>query len=71
MKTGFKVMSVKTKNVPQAGGEITVNSYFSEYKEVKGIKFPHQLSQSMGKQDLKWKVTSVELNTKLKDEIFK
>lgn len=70
MKTGFKVMSVKSKNVPQAGGEITVNSYYGDYKEVKGVKFPHLLSQSMGKQELKWKVVSVEVNTKLKDEIF-
>jgi hypothetical protein len=70
MKTGFKVMSIKSKNVPQAG-EITVNSYYGDYKEIKGVKFPYQLSQSMGKQDLKWKVVSVEVNTKLKDEIFK
>ncbi len=69
--SGFKLQSVKTKNVPQAGGEIAVTATFSDYKNAGGIKVPYTLSQSMGMQDLKWKVNAVLINQKLKDSDFK
>lgn len=44
---------------------------FSDYREVDGIKFPFAIRQAMGPQMLDLKVLSVEVNSKLKDELFK
>lgn len=64
-----KTMSVQTNE--QMGGEYTVMGLYSDYKEVNGIKFAHKIKQSFGPQALDMEVTSVELNTKLGDDIFK
>jgi hypothetical protein len=64
-----KTMSVKTNE--QMGGEFTVVGLYADYKEVNGIKFAHKIVQSFGPQQLDMQVTSVEVNTKLGDDIFK
>lgn len=64
-----KTMSVKTNE--QMGGEITVIGLYSDYKEVNGIKFAHKIIQSFGPQSMEMSVTSVEVNTKVGDDIFK
>jgi len=43
----------------------------NDYRDVKGYKFPFQISQEMGGQAVKIIVESVEINTKIKDEMFK
>jgi len=63
-----KTMSVKTNE--QMGGEFTVVGLYDNYKEVNGIKFAHKIVQSFGPQTLDMEVTSVEVNTKLGDDIF-
>lgn len=42
----------------------------SNYKAVEGVLFPYTLSQSMGGQDIKFEVTNVLVNTKLKKDLF-
>jgi len=63
-----KTMSVKTNE--QMGGEFSVIGLYSDYKEINGIKFAHKIVQSFGPQALDMEVTSVEINTKLGDDIF-
>ncbi len=63
-----KTMSVKTNE--QMGGEFTVIGLYSDYKLVNGIQFAHKIVQSFGPQSLDMVVTSVEVNTKLGDDIF-
>ena len=43
---------------------------FEDYKAVEGIMFPFTMSQSMGPQTVHFKVTSVTMNTKIKDDFF-
>ncbi|MCB0380729.1 MAG: insulinase family protein [Flavobacteriales bacterium] len=64
-----KTMSVQTNE--DMGGEFVVMGLYSDYKEVNGIKFAHKIKQSFGPQVLDMEVTSVEVNTKLGDEVFK
>ncbi|MGE0561160.1 MAG: M16 family metallopeptidase [Flavobacteriales bacterium] len=64
-----KTMSVQTNE--EMGGEFVVMGLYSDYKEVNGIKFAHKIKQSFGPQALDMEVTSVEVNTKLGDEVFK
>lgn len=68
--SGLKVKSVQVQEVEQAG-PMTQTTELTNYKEVGGIKFPHDISQTVGPQALKITVNSIEMNTKLKDEVFK
>ena len=43
---------------------------FADYKTVDGILFPHSMSQEMGPQSMKLTVTSIAINSKIKDEMF-
>jgi predicted Zn-dependent peptidase len=60
VETGLKVKSVKT--VSQGGQTMSVPTGYSNYKEVKGIKFPFTISQSFGPQSFEFNVTSVKIN---------
>ncbi len=60
VNTGLKV-KVEMK---ESTGEL------SNYKDVNGVLFPFTLSQSMGGQDIKFEVTNVSVNTKLKKDLF-
>lgn len=42
----------------------------SDYRAVEGIMFPYSVSQEMGPQTIKLSVASIEMNTKMKDDIF-
>lgn len=69
--SGLKVKTVATKDVgEQAGGVMTTTSEFSDYKVVSGINFAHKIIQVVGPQKLDMEVTSVEVNTKLGDDVF-
>lgn len=68
-ETGLKLQSVKEVKTPQ--GTNAVPTKFDNYKEVSGIKFPHTTSVSMGPMNLKFEVSSVEVNPSIDDAIFK
>ncbi len=68
VETGLKVKSVKT--VSQGGQTMSVPTGYSNYKEVKGIKFPFTISQSFGPQSFEFNVTSVKVNEGVVDADF-
>jgi zinc protease len=67
--TGLKVQSLKEVKTQQ--GTNAVPTKYDNYKEVNGVKFPHTTSISMGPMNLKFEVSSVEVNLTIDDAIFK
>jgi len=66
--SGLKVKEVKEIQTKQ--GLFEQETYFSDYKEVKGLKFPFTLKQHFGIQEIDLTVTSIEINTGLEDKVF-
>jgi len=48
----------------------TGNAEFGDYKPVNGVLFPFALTQVAGPQTIKFTVSSLTVNTKLKDDLF-
>lgn len=65
-----KSMSVREVGEEAGGGSMTIVSFFSDYKEVNGVKYAHKIKQSFGPQTLDMEVTSIEVNSKLGDDVF-
>ncbi len=61
VKTGLKLAEVKTQKVQ--GKDISVPTYFSDYKTVNTVKTPHKITQLMGGQEIIFNVKNVEFNT--------
>ena len=70
VESGLQVKSVSTQEDEQSGGTISIIVEFSDYKEVNGIQFAHTIKQSFGPQALDMEVLSIEMNTKLGDDVF-
>ncbi len=68
--TGLPVKTMQVKDSPEMGGSIVITSLFEDYKEVNGMKFAHKITQSFGPQTLDMEVTSIEVNSKVGDEVF-
>lgn len=60
VETGLKVQSVKT--VSQMGQTMSIPTGYSNYQEVKGVKFPYTITQSFGPQSFEFNVTSIKVN---------
>jgi len=43
---------------------------YSDYKAVDGVLFPHGMTQNMGPQTINFVVSTIKLNSKLKDDFF-
>ncbi len=69
VETGLKVKMVTTAQGPQ--GEIKVPVYFSDYKEVNGIKFPHKIERSMGPMKMEFITEEIKVNEGVTEEDFK
>ena len=67
-ETGLKVKEVTVQE--QAGQKMTVTTNYSDYKEVKGIKFPFTITQALGPQNIDFKVKEVKINEGVSDEDF-
>ncbi len=67
-ETGFKVKETKDVTTPQ--GTFTQEIYYSDYKTVDGVKFPFTVEQSMGAQNMEFKVSSIKINTGIPDSEF-
>lgn len=67
--SGLKVQSVKTVN--QGGQSMAIPTGYSDYREVKGVKFPFVISQSMGPQTFEFKVSEILVNEGVSQEDFK
>ena len=69
VKSGLKVKSSKTINSPQ--GSFAQTTHYGNYKSVAGVKYPFSVKQTMGPQVLDFKISSIKINTGLKDDKFK
>jgi hypothetical protein len=66
--SGLKVKELKEIQTKQ--GLFEQETYFSDYREVSGLKFPFTLKQYFGIQEIDLSVTSIEINTGLEDKVF-
>jgi hypothetical protein len=49
----------------------TVNLYLADYKDVRGVKLPHRLTESVeGKPVMEWTIAKFEVNPKIKADLF-
>lgn len=67
--SGLKIQTVKT--ISQNGQTISVPTGYSDYREVKGVKFPFKITQAAGPQTFEFDVTSVLINEGISEEDFK
>lgn len=68
VKTGLKTGESETQKMQ--GQEVIVPTYYSDYKEVSGVKLPFKISQNMGGIEMNSDVKSYEIN-KATDKDFK
>ncbi|HKJ81723.1 MAG TPA: insulinase family protein [Ignavibacteriaceae bacterium] len=66
--SGLKVKDSKQVTVPQ--GTFTRETEYSDYRNVDGVMYPFKLKQSIGQQVLDFSVSSIKVNTGLKDDKF-
>jgi hypothetical protein len=60
----------ETKEIHTRQGLFEQETYFSDYREVSGLKFPFTIKQYFGLQEIELTVTSIEINTGLDDSVF-
>ncbi len=68
IETGLKVKSVKT--VTQGPQTMEVPTGYSNYQEVKGIKFPFTVTQSFGPQSIEFTVKEMKINDGVEESDF-
>ncbi|WP_181307209.1 insulinase family protein [Rufibacter sp. XAAS-G3-1] len=68
-ETGLKIREVATEQT--SVGTASQTTDFKDYREVNGIRFPHQIDLHIGSQVISSTVHSVEINKNLKDDVFK
>lgn len=68
VESGLKLGEIAVQKAQ--GQEMAVPTYYSDYKEVEGIKLPFKVSSNMGGMDITFEVKSYEFN-KAKDADFK
>jgi len=68
VETGLKFK--ETKEIQTKQGLFEQDSYFSDYREVNGLKYPFKIKQYLGLQVIELTVTSIEVNTGLDDSVF-
>lgn len=68
VKTGLK--TAEAKEMEQMGQKATQTTYYSNYKDVKGIKIPYEIDMNIG-IDLKLMTTDVKINEGVTAEDFK
>lgn len=68
-ETGLKVK--ETKDVKTAQGNFTQENLYSDYRDVDGVKYPFMIKQSLGPQNMEFRVVSVKINSDIPDSAFK
>jgi hypothetical protein len=64
-------METRAKDLMGGGKEVTSETYFEDYKPVKGLQQPHRIVQKRdGKDYLTGEVTDLKLFEKLDDKVF-
>lgn len=69
MDSGFRIKDEKPMDTPQ--GNFVQRTWYYDFKEVNGLRFPFRIVQVMGKQAVEFTVVSVKLNQHLDDSIFR
>ncbi len=67
--SGLLLREVNSLESPQ--GVMTQTKNYGNYKEVNGVKFPYMVEISMGPQQIKTEVQTIEVNKGISDEVFK
>jgi len=67
VKSGFKVAEASDEE--QGGQKMTMMTYFKDYKDVKGVKFPFSINKNVG-IELDIKLTDVKINEGVTDADF-
>lgn len=67
-ETGLKVKETKDISTPQ--GDFLQEILYGDYKTVSGVKFPFTVKQSMGAQNMEFKIVSIKINTGIPDSKF-
>ncbi|NJW52975.1 M16 family metallopeptidase [Salinimicrobium oceani] len=67
-ETGLKIKQVKT--VKQGPQTMSIPIVFNDYREVDGVKFPFELTQTMGAMVLKFEVSDIKVNEGVADADF-
>lgn len=69
IETGLKVK--ESLKIPGMAGQFTsMNIYFSDYKEVGGVKFAHKVKQIIDTQSIDFVVQELKVNSGLKKKVF-
>jgi len=68
METDLKFK--ETKEIQTKQGLFEQETFFSDYREVDGQKFPFTIKQYFGLQEIDLTVTSIDINTGLDDRVF-
>lgn len=68
VKTGFKI--AEAKEVEQGGQKMTQTTYYQDYKDVKGLKFPYKTIMNVG-IEIELITTEVKINEGVTDADFK
>ncbi len=68
VKNGLKVAESKTSE--QGGQQMTQTRYFSDYRDVKGVKIPYKTVLSVGGQEIEFINTDVKINEGVADTDF-
>ena len=68
-ETGLRVREDKIEVTPD--GEMIQTTHLSDYKDVDGILYPHQLDLSIGPQQISATIDSIRLNTGIDDAEFR
>lgn len=66
--TGFKIAKTENENIN--GQDMVIPTYYSDYKELNGVKMPYTIINEMMGKEVIFKVNTYELN-KATDEDFK
>ena len=66
--SGLKVKEIKEIETTQ--GSFQQETYYGDYNEVEGLKFPFTIKQTFGIQTIQMNISSVKLNEGLEDSIF-
>ena len=67
--SGLKRM--QTKKIETTHGSFDQETFYSDYTDVKGIKYPFTIVQTFGMQIIELTVDSIKINTGLKNSLFK
>jgi len=68
VNTGLKIKSTKYVTVPQ--GTFIQETYYSDYRDIDGVKYPFSIRENVGSQSLDFRVSSIKINTGMIDREF-